>query len=334
MNVNEALSLRARGLLAVREFRLSALRDYGIVGAFLILFIVLAVQSDPFLTLRNWNNILDQWSAIGIMACGWTLAVIAGGFDLSIGAVYALAGVVAAKVAIATDPALGLFAGCLAGLAIGMFNGTVITVGRINSFMATLAASFMVRGIALAISGGFLIHVVASEGTRTTKFAVIGRGEFLGAKYSVYLWAGVILVSAFLLHRTTFGRYIYATGGNAAAARLSGVRVNLVRWATFALSGLCAGIAGMIVASRISTGQADIGVGIEFDVIAAVVVGGTSILGGAGAIWRTVVGVLLLAMIRNGFNLLNVDPIYQRVAFGAIILAAVAIDAWSRRTAP
>lgn len=329
--MNTTLSLRGRAE-ALRDVRLSALRDYGIVFAFLLLFGVLTFASDVFLTQRNWLNILDQWSPVGIMACGWTLALIAGGFDLSIGAVYALGSVVAAKVAVETgSAALGLIAGCLAGLVMGMGNGTVVTVGRINSFMATLASSFMIRGLALVISGGFLIRVVDDAG-RPTNFNVIGRSELLGAKYSVWLFAALVVVSAFLLHRTTFGRYIYATGGNAEAARLSGVRVDLVRWTTFAISGLTAGIAGMIIASRVSTGQPDVGVGIEFDVIAAVVVGGSSILGGAGAIWRTVVGVLLLAMIQNGFNLMNVDAVYQRIFFGAIILFAVAVDAWSRRS--
>lgn len=330
--MTETVPLRGGRLAVLRELRLSALRDFGIVFAFALLFIVLTFSSDVFLSQRNWMNILDQWSPIGIMACGWTLALIAGGFDLSIGAVYALCSVIAAKMALELDSAaLGLLLGCLAGLGVGMFNGTVVTVGRINSFMATLATSFMIRGLALVISGGFLIRVVDDLG-RPTKFNVIGRSELLGAKYTVWLWAGVIVVTAFLLHRTTFGRAIYATGGNAAAARLSGVRVDLVRWTTFAISGLTAGIAGMIIASRVSTGQSDVGVGIEFDVIAAVVVGGSSILGGAGAIWRTVIGVLLLAMIQNGFNLLNVDAVYQRIFFGAIILLAVAIDAWSRRS--
>jgi ribose transport system permease protein len=193
--------------------------------------------------------------------------------------------------------------------------------------MATLASSLMIRGLALAVSGGFLVRVADDTG-----FDVIGRGEFLGAKYSVYLFAGVILVAALLLHRTTYGRYMYAAGGNAEAARLSGVRVNLVKGSTYAISGLCAGIGGMIVASRVNTGQADAGIGIEFDVIAAVVIGGTSILGGAGAIWRTVLGVLMLAMIQNGFNLLNVSAVYQRIIYGAIIIGAVGIDAWSRRS--
>ena len=331
------MSLQQRALplaaLRGRELRLSALRDYGIVAAFLALFLVLTFSSDVFLTQQNWMNILDQWAAIGILACGWTLALIAGGFDLSIGAVYALASVIAAKVAVESgDAALGLLVGALSGLVVGAFNGTVITQGRINSFIATLATSFMIRGIALVISAGFLIRVVGADGN-PTRFDTIGRSEFLGAKYSVYLFAGTILVTGFLLHRTTFGRYIYATGGNPEAARLSGIRVNLVRWLTFVIAGFCAGIGGIIVGSRVSTGQSDLGIGIEFDVIAAVVIGGSSILGGAGAIWRTVIGVLLLAMIQNGFNLLTVDPVYQRIIFGTIILCAVAIDAWSRRTA-
>lgn len=333
MSANDTVPPRRRlPALGRPQLRLAALRDYGILAAFVALFIVLSLSSDVFLNLTNWLNILDQWSAIGIMACGWTLALIAGGFDLSIGAIYAMASVVAAEVALSGGAAAGLLVGALAGLGIGVVNGGLSTVGRINSFMATLAMSFVVRGIALAISGGYLIRVVTEEG-KPTKFNVIGRSEFLGAKYSVWLFAGVILVAGFLLHRTIFGRHVYASGGNPEAARLSGVRVDLVRTATFAISGLCAGIGGIIVASRVSTGQSDVGVGIEFDVIAAVAIGGTSIFGGAGAIWRTVVGVLLLAMIQNGFNLMSVDAVYQRIVFGLIILAAVGIDAWSRRTA-
>jgi ribose transport system permease protein len=309
---------------------LASIRDYGIVGAFTLIFVVLSLSSDVFLSADNLLNILDQMSAVGIMACAWTLVVIAGGFDLSVGAIYAFAGVVAAKLAMSVDPAMGLLVAPLVGLAIGTVNGLLATVGRINSFMATLASSFIIRGVALVVSGGFLIRVAAEDGSRTS-FDVIGRGELFGAKYSVYLFVLVALLCGFILHRTILGRFIYAVGGNAEAARLSGVRVNLVRGATFALSGMAAGIAGMIVASRVSTGQPDIGVGIEFDVIAAVVIGGTSILGGAGAIWRTVVGVLMLAMIGNGFNLLNVDTVYQRVILGAIILVSVALDAWSRR---
>ena len=314
-------------LTRLREFRLSTLRDYGIVFAFIALFVTLSFASDVFFSQQNFMNILDQWSAVGIIAVGSTLVFIAGGFDLSIAAVYAFAGIIAAKAANSYGIAPGFVLGAMAGLGVGVCNGLIVTVGRINPFMATLASSLMVRGLALAVSGGFLIRVADEK-----NFDLLGRGKFLDAKYSVYLFAGVILLSALLLHRTIFGRYCYAAGGNAEAARLSGVRVNLVRATTYAISGLCAGIGGVIVASRVNTGQADAGVGLEFDAIAAVVIGGTSILGGAGAIWRTVLGVLMLAMIQNGFNLLNVDAVYQRIIYGAIIIGAVGIDAWSRRS--
>jgi ribose transport system permease protein len=165
-------------------------------------------------------------------------------------------------------------------------------------------------------------------------FTVLGRSDFETIKYSVWTLLAFTLLCGYLLSRTTYGRRVYASGGNPEAARLSGVRVNLVKASTFALSGTAAGIAGVIVASRVATGQADSGgLGIALDAVAGIVIGGTSILGGAGAIWRTVLGVLLLAMIGNGFNLLNVNSTYQRIFQGAIILFAVGVDAWSRRSA-
>ncbi|HEX4305864.1 MAG TPA: ABC transporter permease [Solirubrobacterales bacterium] len=300
-------------------------KDLGIVAAFLALFIGLTIASPAFLTSTNLRNLLEQWAPIGIIACAGTLVIIAGGFDLSVGAIYAIAGVIAAKVTNSTDPAVGALAGIIAGLLIGTANGAVVTVGRINSFMATLASSIMISGFALALSGGFLVSVTDPG------FTKLGRGEFLGLKYSVWLWIVIALVSAFALARSVYGRYIYSSGGNADAARLSGVPVNLIKASTFALSGMAAGLAGVIVASRSATGQADVGTGIELTVIASVVVGGTSILGGEGAIWRTILGVLIVAMIGNGFNLLNVDPVYRQVFEGAIILGAVGLDSWSRR---
>jgi ribose transport system permease protein len=300
------------------------LREFGFAASFIALFVALSVSSDVFLTWTNLVNILDQWAPVGIMACAATLVIIAGGFDLSAGAIFAVAGITAAKVANATSPELGFLAGIGIGLALGVGNGLLVTVGRVNSFIGTLASSFMIRGFALVLSGGFLV-IVDDPG-----FQRLGSGEFLGVKYPVYVFAGFALLTAFLLGWTTFGRYVYAVGANPAAARLSGVQVERVRAATFALSGFSAGVAGIIVSSRVSTGQADAGIGIEFSVIAAVVIGGTSIYGGEGAIWRSVLGVLFLAMIGNGFNLLNIDPTYQQIIQGAIIVVAVAVDAWSR----
>lgn len=305
----------------------SSARNYGIVIAFLALFVTLSIASEAFLSSSNLLNIADQNAAIGIMACAGTFVFIAGGFDLSVAAVFALSGVIAAKVAVSTGVAPGLVAGVLAGLAVGVINGAVTTVGRVNAFVATLATSIIVRGLAVLLSGGLLITVTDES------FSHLGSGAIGDVKYTTLVWLAFGLISGFVLSRTTIGRAAYACGGNPEAARLSGIRVSFVRAATFAFSGLAAGLAGVLEASRVSTGQADSGMGLELSVIAAIVIGGTSIAGGEGAIWRTVLGVLLLALIGNGFNLLSIDASYQQMFQGAIILGAVALDAWARRRA-
>jgi ribose transport system permease protein len=308
-----------------RRLGVSALRDYGIVLSFVILFVALSFASPVFFSTRNLMNILDQQAAIGIIACAGTLVLIAGGLDLSTGAVFALAGVVAASAVSELGVVPAMLLGLVAAMAVGLANGTLSTVGKINAIIATLAVGIMVRGIAIAITGGQLVRVSEPEYTN------LGRGDFLGVKYSVWLFLGTIAITSFLLWATRFGRYIYAAGGNAEAARLAGVPVRRVRAATFVISGLAAGVAGILISSKVATGQPDVGVGLEISAIAAIVIGGTSIMGGEGAIWRTVLGLLLLALIRNGFNLLNIDPIFQQIFQGAIILAAVGIDAWVRR---
>jgi ribose transport system permease protein len=321
--VPAGLRLRAAG----GRLRLAALRDYAILVAFIVLFIVLSISSDVFLTETNLLNILNQWSTVGIIACGATLVIIAGGFDLSVGAILAIAGVAAAKVANSVGVPVAVLAGMGIGLGWGIVNGALATIGRINPFIATLATSFMIRGVALAMTGGFIITVADPS------YTTLGRDELFGIKWTIWIFAAFAAITWFLLSRTTYGRYVFASGGNAEAARLSGIRVGLIRGSTFAISGLSAGIAGVLVSSRVASGQADAGAGVELQAIAAVVIGGTSILGGEGAIWRTLLGVLLLGLIQNGFNLLNVDPVYQQIFYGGIIIAAVALDAWARRTA-
>ena len=314
-----------RGRMVLGRFDVTVLRDYGIVLAVVILFIALSIASPVFLSARNLLNIADQQAAIGIIACAGTLVLIAGGLDLSTGAVFALSGIVAASTVddVGVGPAMLL--ALIAALGVGIANGILSTYGKINAIIATLAVGIMVRGIAVSITGGQLVRVDDPE------YAILGRGELLGIKHSVWLFAGTIVVTSLVLWITRFGRYIYASGGNAEAARLAGVRIRPVRIATFALSGLAAGLAGILISSKVATGQPDVGIGLEISAIAAIVIGGTSILGGEGAIWRTVLGLMLLALIRNGFNLLNIDPIFQQIFQGAIILAAVGIDAWARR---
>jgi ribose transport system permease protein len=317
------------GRFGVRRLaRLEGLRDYGIVFSFIALFVTLSLSSNVFFTHQNLINILDQWSATTIIAVGGTLVFIAGGFDLSVGSIYAVSGVVAALSAPHVGTWGAVLLGFAAGLGCGIVNGVLATVGRINAFIATLATSIMIAGLALVLTHGNLITVL-----KPVSFTTLGRGKFAGVPYSVWTLLIFSVACAFLLARTTFGRMIYASGGNPEAARLSGIRVNLVRASMFAISGLSAGIAGVIVTSRVATGQADSGgLQIALDAVAGIVIGGTSIMGGAGAVWRTVLGVLMLAMIGNGFNLLNVESTYQRIFEGAIILFAVGVDAWSRRS--
>lgn len=301
------------------------LREYGIVLAFLAVFITLSFMTPAFFTRRNMFNVFDQSAQVGLVALGATVTIIGGGFDLSAGAIFAMAGSTAAAIAVQGYPVLGMVAGMLIGLILGAINGSLIAGFRINSFVATLASGLVIRGLAFILTDGLLIQV------RDSTFAFLGRGEIFGAKVSVYFLFGFAILLSLLLSRTTFGRYVYAIGGNEEAARLSGVRTGLIRVATFTISGLAAGMAGVIAASRISTGQANVGTGIELSAIAAVVIGGTSIMGGEGAIWRTVMGVLLLQLISNGFNILNVQPFYQLVFQGGVILFAVALDAMRHR---
>lgn len=304
---------------------LSALREYGIIVAFALLFVVLSLSSDAFLTTDNLLNILDQSAPVGIIACAGTLVIIARGFDISTGAMFAASGVVAALVARDVGTEAGFAAGIATALLCGCFNGLVVTLGRINTFIATLATGIIIRGLATALADGEFITVSSPS------FEVLGNGTLGPIDYSTLCWIGFAAICGFLLWKTVYGQSVYAVGGNPEAARLSGIRVNWVIASTFILSGLASGIAGAIGASRVSTGQADVGVGLELTAIAAIVIGGTSIQGGEGAIWRTILGVLLLALIGNGFNLLDVDPLYQMTFQGVVILLAVGIDAWSRK---
>jgi len=316
----------AAALPPPRRLRLGLLRDYAVAVTLLVLFVGLSIGTDAFFAEQNLKNVLEQSTAIGLIAVAGTLVIIAGGFDLSVGSIFALSGVVAAQTAIHWDPAAGLLVGIAAGAVCGLANGILVTVFRINPFIATLGSAIVIAGIALRITHGDLITVELES-----SFTDLGLNDFLGVKYSIWLWLAFALLMGLVLSRTTLGRYIYATGGNEEAARLSGVRVGLVRTTTYVLSGFAAGLAGVLSASQIGTGQADVGAELGLTVVAAIVVGGTSIWGGQGAIWRTMVGVLLLSLISNGFNLNGIDPVYYDIVYGGIILVAAGLDAFLRR---
>lgn len=308
-----------------RRFRPPAWRSVAILIPFIVLFVALSIGSPPFLNSTNLLNILDQQSATLIIAAAGTLVLISGGIDLSVGATYALAGVISAQIALVHGVVVAIVVALAVGLIIGFANGVISTLFRINSLIATLAMSFIVSGIGSSVSGGNLIVL-----TGQASFAAIAQTPFLGIRTSIWIAIVVLVLLGLLLARTTNGRYLYAAGGNAEAARLAGIRVNWVRILAFTLSGAAAALGGVIDTSRVLSAQSSSGTALTFTVLAGIVVGGTSILGGEGAIWRTVVGVLFIALVGNGFDLLGINALYQQIALGVILLLAVGIDAWSR----
>jgi ribose transport system permease protein len=261
-----------------------------------------------------------------VIAAAGTMVLIAGGIDLSVGATYALAQVVATKLAISGNPVLAIVAGIAVGLLVGAVNGVIATFFRINSLIATLAMSFVIGGMASLITSGNLIIAYTALG-----FGNLARTTSGGITTAAWTMIGVVIVLGVVLSRTIAGRYMYAAGSSAEAARLAGVRVQRIKLVTFTISGGAAALGGIIDASRVLSAHASNGgTALTFTVLAGIVVGGTSILGGDGAIWRTVIGVLFIALIGNGFVLLALDPLYEQITLGVILLVAVGGDAWSR----
>ena len=306
------------------------LRQAGIAIPFLILFIVLSVASSSFFQTSNLLDILDQQASTLIIAAAGTLVLIAGGIDLSVGASYALAGVTSAELAQSAPAAIAIIAGIAVGLAVGLVNGVITTIFRINALIATLAMSFVVSGLASLVTGGNLIILYSHP-----SFGDFAKTSFLTVNTSTWTMVVAVVALAIVLTRTTAGRYIFAAGSNAEAARLAGVRVQGIRVLTFVLSGGAAALGGVIDVSRVLSAQASNGeTTLTFTVLAGIVVGGTSILGGEGGVWRTVIGVLFIALIGNGFDLLGLNPLYEQITLGVILLIAVGGDAWSRLRAP
>jgi len=308
-----------------RAQTLKFLQDYAVLILIFALMVTLTFLSDSFLTGRNLLNILNQNAPLAIMASAMTLVIIGGGFDLSVAAIFAIGSVVSAWIALHINPYLGLALAPFVGLLLGCANGLAITVLKVHSFLATIATALIFKGIAIALSDGRLISV------RVDEFTWLGRSKFLGVFNSVWMMTIFAIVLTFLLTRTILGRQILAVGGNEEAAILSGIRTNRVKIATFAIAGFAAGLASIITTSRVALGQASSGEGLELQAIAAVILGGTSIYGGQGAIWRSIAGVFLLALVNNGFNILSADPFYRDLTTGLIILAAVGISAVGQR---
>lgn len=303
--------------------------NMGILVGFIILCVILSIVSPAFLTRMNIMNVLRQVSTNLYLACAMTMVIIAGGIDLSVGSVVALSGVITGGlIAFNNYPVpVAVLCGILVGVLIGAFNGAVVATTSIPPFIVTLATMNIARGLAYVYTGGQPIRVMSDQ------FNFIGAGYFKDViPMPVIYLIVIVIISAIILNNTKLGRYIYAVGGNREAARFAGISIPKVLFFTYIYSGLMAGITGVVLASRMFSGQPTAGQGAEMDAIAAVVLGGTSMSGGIGKIGGTVIGALVIGVINNGLNLLNVNSFWQYVIKGIVILIAVYIDYLKKRS--
>jgi L-arabinose transport system permease protein len=304
----------------------SKLSGSGIIIAFLILFVLLSAFVPNFFTTRNVQGLLLSVSLIGCIAATMMFVLALGEVDLSVASIVAFAGVVAATVTTSSESVvLGVTAGVLAGAAVGLFNGAVVAAFRINSLIATLATMEIVRGLAYITSSGDAV-IVGEPG-----FFEIGASAFLGISAPIWINIVVFAVFGWLLNYSVFGRNVLAIGGNSEAARLAGLPVTRIRIMVFLLQGAVAGLAGVLLASRMSLGDPKTSIGLELGVISACVLGGVSLTGGIATISGVIVGVLIMGCVQNAMSLLNVPTFYQYLVRGAILLLAVLFDRLRQR---
>ncbi len=307
--------------------RIQGLGTYGILLAFVIICVALALSTPRFLTVSNLTIIVTQVSINALLAFGVTFVIITGGIDLSLGSLVAVTGVVAAMFAHPdTFPLIvPLVLALGAGLLMGGFNGLVITKSKVPPFIVTLGTMTIGRGLALILSKGRPISNLSDS------FNFIGGGKIVGIPFPILILLIVFVVCSLLLRKTIWGRYMYAVGGNEQAARASGIPVEKIKMLVYMLSGTLAGLAGLVLTARITTGQPNAGQGFELDAIAAAIIGGTSTSGGSGSMTGTLIGALLIGVISNGLDLLNVTSYYQQVVMGVIIIGAVILDGLNRK---
>jgi ribose transport system permease protein len=299
---------------------------YGMVWVLVLLAIVAGMLYQGFWDTSNLNNLVYQVAPVGIVAIGMTFVIVGGGFDLSVGAVYAGGAVLYARLFDSMPQWLALAVTLIVAAAAGVINGLIITKVRVNPFIATLATASLFTGIVYLYSG--TAPIVPVKGG----FPTLGQGKWLGIWIPTIILLGFVVVGSVVFSRSVYGRTVQAVGGNSEAARLAGIRVHRVLISNYVITALCAGLAGAISSSETGVGQANVGGNVPLEAIAIVIVGGTALLGGEGAIWRTVVGILIWGIIESLFGALALDASAQLLLTGAIVLVAVALDSTARRT--
>ena len=308
--------------------RITSWREFNVVLAVLILSAVLSVSSDVFLTTANMFSVMRAFSLVAIMVIGETMVILTGGIDLAVGSTMGLGALMTALMIRDGYPvSLAVGAGLLSGAAVGFANGLMITRLRLPPFIATLGTMSIGRGLMYWITHGWSVTIPQEQ----SAFLFLGQGYIGPVPVPVVVMFTLIVVSGIFLSRTFLGRYIYAVGGNEEAARLSGIRVDLVKLLVYTLSGVCCAVAGLILLARMVSAQPMAGLGIELYVIAAAAIGGTSLMGGEGTILGGLMGAALMGILQNGMVLVGVDTYAQQAVVGTVIILAVTLDQWRKR---
>jgi ribose transport system permease protein len=320
--------------------RMLQIREIGVLLALVILVMAMSLLSDAFLTELNIFNVLRGMSTIGIMSIGMTMVIVTAGIDLSIGSILAASSVITARLMFTevTDPWTAVLLGLMFGGGLGMANGLIITKLKVNPFITTLGMMTIARGLTYLLASGLQGTVASNVPMRDPAVSFLGGGYVLqdtflqrGIPFPVILMFILVIVFSLFLRNTVLGRQVYAVGSNEAAARLSGVPADRVKIFVYTLTGILCALAGIMTAGLLRTAATNAGVGIELDVIAAVVIGGASLAGGEGTIFGAIIGAAIMAVVRNAFVLLQFPSYAQQITIGVVIVAAVAIDRWRRR---
>ena len=293
-----------------------------------LLCIVITIVTPNFLSVSNITNVFTQVSVNAIIAIGMTFVILTGGIDLSVGSTLAISGAVGASIVKLTGNVfLAIIVAAVIGIAVGLINGLLVSKGKLQAFIVTLATMTIFRGATLVFTDGTPISKLPEA------FVKIGNGKLGFMPIPVIITIIIAIIAVYALSQTRFGRYLYALGGNEDASRLSGINTDKIKTLVYVVSGFASAIAGVIITSRIGSASPNAGTGFELDAIAAVVIGGTSLAGGEGTITGTLIGALIIGVLNNGLNLMNVSPFYQSIVKGLVILIAVLLDKKSRKKA-
>jgi ribose transport system permease protein len=301
-------------------------KNFSVTIILLVLSLLLSITTDNFLTQKNIFSVMRAFSYIAIIAIGECFVIISAGVDLSVGSIFGFVGLCTAFMiqSLGFDPALAIVLGIFVGTAVGGLNGVLITLLRIPPFIATLGMLSVARGLAYALTTGYPIRT-------PTEFNAIGQGYLWIIPLPVVYMLVAVVIFTFILEMTVFGRRVFAIGGNEEAAAISGINVKRIKLIVYALSGMMAGLSGIITTARLGVAQSTSGVGYELDVIAAVIIGGASLSGGKGTVVGAMLGAAIMGVLRNGLILLNVSPYWQQTVIGVVILTAIAADQLSKR---